>query len=512
ELRAIGGGTPGTPGLGIGRTQHIAFAATNGYADVVDLYLETPDPAREGHYLEGEKSLPFESREEKIRVRDPAAPGGLREKILVVRSTRRGPILSDHGLATAENHLVSLRWSGAARSADELGSRELLLARSVDEARAAIAKQAVALTHIVADSQGNIARVASGWVPLRTRGDGSSPLPVLDSGDSWQGFIPGDEMPAVVNPARQWLGSANHRIVPADYPYAYSTHFSHSWRYRRLRELLDASNAASVQDHWEILQDAKNSMAARIAPLMLRALERDPAAAPLARILADWDGVDAADSAGAAVFQATYRHFARRTFEDDLGPALTTEYLDDPYYWHERLAQMLQGGAPGWFDDARTPEIETRDDLFRLAAGDARVELKEQLGDDPASWRWGDLHRTTFSSPLRSHPQASDCPNGGTHPARGSGETLHRSAYRASAPYATTFLSSMNFVADLADPDKVTAGIPGGVSGRCNSPHLKDQLTPWLAAEPGAWWFSDREIHRHAVSRTLLTPEAPKEQ
>ena len=66
----------------------------------------------------------------------------------------------------------------------------------------------------------------------------------------------------------------------------------------------------------------------------------------------------------------------------------------------------------------------------------------------------------------------------------------------------------MNFVADLADPDKVTAGIPGGVSGRCDSPHLEDQLGPWLAGEPGAWWFSDREIRRHAVSRTLLTPRA----
>ena len=247
-------------------------------------------------------------------------------------------------------------------------------------------------------------------------------------------------------------------------------------------------------------------MAARIVPVMTKALVGEPEHAEFNEILVAWDREDAPDAVGASIFQSTYRHFAQRVFEDELGPNLAQQYLDDPYYWQERLARMVTDGAPDWFDDERTPGIETRDDLFREAAHAARAELEEQFGDDPADWRWGRLHPVTFSNPLRSPAFADRCPGGGTYPERGSGETLRRSAYRMSDPYDTTFHSSMHFVADFADADKVTARIPGGVSGRCSSPHLQDQLAPWLAGEAGSWWFSDHETRRHAISKVVFEP------
>jgi len=507
ELRAIGGGTPGTPGIGIGRTEHIAFGATNGYADVVDLYLERPDPGRPDHYLEGETSLPFEIREETIGVREPDAPGGRREVALRIRSTRRGPILSDHGLGTAGDALLSLRWSVAEHSASRLGSRELLLARSVPEAQAAIFEMITPLTQIVADREGSITLLASGLVPARVRGDGSAPLRVLDESDSWAGFIPGEEMPSLIDPDRGWVGSANHRVVPEDYPHPYSTHFSHSWRYRRLRDLLDEPGSVSVDDHWRILLDVRNEMAVRIAPIMASAIQADPENAELAVILEAWNREDAIEEAGAALFQSIYRHFAWLVFEDELGTDLTGQLLEDPYYWNERLALMVEDDSSSFFDDVLTDPVETRDDLFREAARRAHAELSARLGPDPARWTWGRLHRTTFSSPIETGPLAADCRAGGTFPSRGSGETLNRAAFYYSAPYETRFLSSMRFVADLSDAEKVTAMIPGGTSGRCGSPHLEDRLEPWLRGEMSHWWYSDEAIERHAVSRTVYLPE-----
>jgi len=55
-------------------------------------------------------------------------------------------------------------------------------------------------------------------------------------------------------------------------------------------------------------------------------------------------------------------------------------------------------------------------------------------------------------------------------------------------------IDSLRFVADLADPDKVLAVIPGGVSSRLFDPHLNDQLPVWLAGDIGYWWFSDQAI------------------
>jgi penicillin amidase len=510
ELRAVGGGTPGTPGFGIARTEHIAYGATNGYADGMDLFIESEDPEHPGHYLEGDRSIPFQTREETIRVRDRKAPSGFRSERLSVRSTRRGPIVSDLGMQLEGGKLLSLRWSVPEQLRSELGARELLSARSVKEARAAIAKISVPLNHVVVDHRGNIARISSGDVPIRTRGDGSAPTPVGDGSDSWAGFIPQSEMPSVENPLEGWVGAANHRVAPGDYPYAYSTYFSPSWRYRRLLQLFDGLETTSAAEQWRFQRDEKNVMAERIVPMLVEALRTDPATQETAEILASWDFFDSSDSVAALLFQASYRQFAHRTFRDELGGELSARLLESWYYWHERLERMLQDPNHPWFDDVRTDRVETRDDLFRLAARDARDELRAELGEDPASWSWGRLHSVEFSSPVRAARSGGGCPGGGKHAVGGSGETLTRALYRFARPYEARVIASMRFVADFGDPDKVRAVIPGGVSGRCGNPHTSDQVGAWLSGEEVHWWFSDEAIRAHAVSKEqLLPPGAP---
>ena len=110
-LRAVGAAFPGSPGLGNARTGHIAWGATNGYADMIDLYIEQLDPENPQHYLEGGRSLPFTLREEVIYISDKAADGGMRSETLLVRETHRGPVISDHGMSTAGDRVLSLRWS-----------------------------------------------------------------------------------------------------------------------------------------------------------------------------------------------------------------------------------------------------------------------------------------------------------------------------------------------------------------------------------------------------------------
>ena len=88
DWRVVGGSTPGVPGIGIGRTTHFAWGATNGYGDVVDLYIETVDPANPDHYLEGENSVAFETRSATLRIKDSDAASGFREQTLAIRERR----------------------------------------------------------------------------------------------------------------------------------------------------------------------------------------------------------------------------------------------------------------------------------------------------------------------------------------------------------------------------------------------------------------------------------------
>ena len=72
---------------------------------------------------------------------------------------------------------------------------------------------------VFADDQGSIAHRATGAVPIRAGADGSLPrVPRKDGSDDWTGFIPKDRMPGMLNPARAWVGTANHDTRGAGFP------------------------------------------------------------------------------------------------------------------------------------------------------------------------------------------------------------------------------------------------------------------------------------------------------
>ncbi|MEH6582288.1 MAG: penicillin acylase family protein [Halioglobus sp.] len=505
ELRAVGTAAPGGPGLGVGRTADIAWGATNGYADVVDLFIETVDPDNENNYLEGERSTAFVKRTEELRIRDSDAEGGFRVETLHIRETPRGPVISDHGMSLVPDKVITLRWSTPEYVGPDLGNRELLIAKSVDEALLAIGKVSTALNYIVVDTAGNIARLGSGMVPIRRFGDGLVPLPVTAQ-DNWAGRIPPQEMPLQLNPEKGWVGTANHRITEADYPYAYSTHFSGSWRYRRLMELFEAKPKLTADDHWAANLDIKNLLAERMRPAMIAAFEADPELAQLAAELESWNLEDDKALAAPLIFQSVFRHFSMEIFADEMDESLLTAYLNQTYYWQERMLLWYEDGSSEWFDDVRTPEIEGRDDLILRAGQAALAELSGKWGEDVSAWHWGDEHIITISHPFLPGDTAARWLGGGIHPFSGSGETLNRGVYQFDEPYETKIIDSMRLIIDMSDEEKVEAHFPGGVSERLFDPWNKNFLDSWLTGEKRYWWFSDEAIEAHAEYELIMQP------
>ena len=498
-LRAVGVAGSGIPGFAVARTERIAYGLTNSYGDVMDLYIESVDRANPSHYMERGASVPFQIIDEVLRVRDRSQPGGYRDVPLRIRMTGRGPVISDHGMGVADGKLLSLRWSVAeAMEPDDTGGTSLFLARSVAEAGVAVSHINAPYNYVVADADGNIGHFTAGRVPIRRVGDGSVPLPADAARDAWAGFIPAAQMPGMVNPARGWVGTANHRTVPASYPYAYSNYFAASWRYRRMIELIDPPARRDATAHWRFMWDTRNLMAARAAPILQVALAAHADTADLARRLADWDLRDDPNEVGPSIFQSVVRHFAELTFRDELGEELTRRLLEAPYYWQERLVQLMQENAAGWFDDKTTSALETRDDMIHRAGLLAIGELGRLMGQDRSEWRWGRIHTVTFFSPMLPGHWPAQLLGGGTRPKDGSGETLNRAAYRFGEPYEVTYIASMRFLADMGDSDKVMMVLSGGASGRQFDAHLQDELAAWRSGEPAYLWFSTAQIDAHA--------------
>ncbi|MEL7373335.1 MAG: penicillin acylase family protein, partial [Pseudomonadota bacterium] len=502
DWRAVGVNA-GLPGINAGRNEHLAWGVTNGYADVVDLYIETPDPADPTRYLDGDESRPFTVLTETIAVKDGD------ERQIKIRLTRRGPVISDHDWTPFSDSIVSARWAVAEYPQADLQIKASMQARSVDEAVTAWSGHRMfGFSVVLGDTSGQTARVSTGAAPIRTRGDGATPL-VADGEDNWEGLIPALDMPRVVDPEQGWAGSANQYAQPVDYSYTFTTYASPTWRYERLQQLLGGSGTISHETHHEAQRDNLNVFAQSVVPIMRAALAEGEATEMLAAILEGWDYRDELDSAAPTVFQATYRHFARRVFRDDLGDA-TERYLDSWYLWQQRLhAMVLEGDADwgAWFDDTGTPDRETRDDLFRLAGEDAIAELTEAYGPSAEDWHWGDVRAMHRSGPLRLSGLLGRLTGSQSYPQPGSGETLNRALYDFSAPgFDPQWSVSWRMVADLADSDKVRANLPGGVVGRTRHPQLDNQIAAFREGRVDYLWFSDAMIDQHAESTLTLRP------
>ncbi len=508
DFRAVGVVIPGLPGLIIFRSDRIAVGITNAYGDAQDLYVETGDPNDPTRYMEGGLSRPFEVIEETLVIKDKKSPGGIRKEPITIRLTRRGPVVSDVLPGFTTDKIITLRWSPFETMGPGIGIDRLLVARSVAEAREALSHaNLLMLNFVFADTAGHIGWQASGRLPIRSQKEGTFPYVVNSAVDNWTGWIPYDKMPQRYDPERGWIATCNHHTVDAKYPYYYSSYQASSYRYRRIKQLLEQPGKKSVDDHWAYQRDTLNLMAQAIAPVMAEALNAHEDTKKLGSILSRWDFHDDADQVAPSIFQATYRRFAQLVFTDELGEKLASTMLGSWYFWQERLQRMVLENDSPWFDDQGTTGItETRDDLFHKAAVDATKELADRWGHNPEKWRWGKVHRIEYLNPIRKKGIGKGLLGGGSYGVAGSCETLHRNIYDFNHPFDVIISDSLRMVADLGDPEKVLAVLPGGVTGRTFHPHARDQIQPFMNGEKVYWWLSDTAIAAHTKTTLILNP------
>lgn len=513
QSRAIGATIPGMPGLVIGRSDRLAVSVTNAYADLQDLFVETVDSKNPGHYLDGGASLPFDTWRETFRFKDGDAPGGFREETREIRATRRGPVISDVIDARLElpaGELVSLRWAPAETLAPHLVFSQLLTARSAAEFDAELqGVSLISLNFVFADKDGGLGFRVTGRPPRRVAGAGTRPTLVdqaLPEPDAWQGFLGPDEMPHAANPERDWLATANHLTAAPGLPFYFTDFAASSYRYRRIREVLGGSDKLTAAQHWQLQRDTKNLLAERLVPVFVPVLEKDAETRDLAEILKLWNFRDEATGAAPLIFQELLRQVVLGTLADELGDELAAEYLDDLYYWQERIESLLVEGKSPFFDDRGTPLVEGRDEIVARAAKAARKALEPRVGSDPKAWQWGRLHTITFVHPLRREGFGAQWLGTPPLPLSGSAETLLRGWYDVKNPYPVTFMASLRFVADLGDDDRMLLVLPGGAVARVFHPHFKDQIDAFLSGEERSMWLSDRALATHAPEKLELRP------
>ncbi|HEX6987914.1 MAG TPA: penicillin acylase family protein [Bacillota bacterium] len=532
---AVGVSFPGAPGVIVGHNERIAWGVTNLGADVQDLYIEVPHPDDPHRFLYEGAYEPAQVVREEIRVRGRAEP-----VVLDVVITRHGPVISDvigsEVGAAAPDYPLALRWTALEQHHIYETFFDVATAGDWESFRRAVAPfSAPGQNFVYADVEGNIGYAATGLVPIRAAGDGQAPVPGWLGAYEWTGYVPFEEMPALHNPLRGVIWTANNRPAGLDYPHYLGASFALPYRAQRIGEallgpegaLLPAEAAASpveplgVDDMARLQSDVYNVQARDLVPLLERALAQvearagtagvDPTlAAEAARLLRVWarEPFEAPDAAGPLIYHTFFECLLERTFRQRMGEEFYRTFLEvgEPTGVLDRLIRFKPDSR--WFDDPASPERETLEDAVTGAFVAAVARLVAAHGSDPQQWRWADAHTITFEHPLAVVPPLGRLLNIGPLPLGGSGLTPQAASFGwgDNGRYSVGSAGIWRQVVDVGNWDASVDVVAPGQSGHRVSAHYADQAELWLEGRHHPQHFSSEAVDAAAVHRLRLVP------
>jgi len=489
---------PGLHRVVFGHNGNVAYGATTNHVDRQDLVIHRPrDESRGGERTQGYEVdggfVPFELRRESFEVR-----GG--EPVeAVVRFTSDGPLLNDLELGLAGKiPLTALRRAPLGQARDLDGARAINHANSAAEFAAGIALLDLGCSNwLFADTQGHIGYRSPCILPMRRGWRGTFPVAGWLSRYAWQGVYAKSELPASDDPRRGWLASANNQVIPSRrFPSAYNNDASSPNRFLRITQRLaeerrkggltrDASAAIQLDTRYEHWQALREELAGDFC-----ADERSQGETSklweARRLLCRWDGDMAADSSAATLYTLLTHALLDHALADELpgdSGREVWEYAQSLLQFEANVAWLWSRPerAPVW-DDARTSETETRNDILRAALAQAVALGSRRWGDDLDGWAWGEVRPFVLKHLFASRGGLPGrILNAPPMPIPGGTETPFKQQFpRADREHMDPVVGPLvRFSVDMADPWAATYSLAGGESGWPRSPRYANLLQDW---------------------------------
>jgi penicillin amidase len=524
-FNARGFSLPGAPGIIMGHNDHIAWGITAMYADVQDLYIERINPYNPNQYEVNGEWVDMNIRREEINVYKQDEP-----YVLLVRGTRHGPIITDHGDMMKRNSFdiiprlnfpdnlelkaLSLRWSSLKPTESLSFLITLNRAQNYEDFRKAMSLlKFVPINIVYADIHGNIAYQAPGLIPLRAKGDGSIPAPGWIDDYEWKGYIPFEELPWVLNPQKGYIVSANNPVVTDKYPYLIAKDFDHGYRARRIVDMIEGkASGFSVEDMRSMQGDNLCLSALEILPYLKDLTFEDKSIESVRDRLLEWNGRMEMDSAEAALYGYFWVALVEKLFHDQIPDHLWNK--ENALGASSRLLScvhnLLQEPGNRWWDDVTTlDKKETRDEILIEAFMKGYNTGVEELGEKLDQWQWGDIHTATFrdqtfgqsgigliESIFNRGPVAT---SGGLH-------QVNRSDFTADKPFEVYHASTMRQVIDFGKLSNSLMIHTTGQSGHPGNRHYDDFIDPWRLIEYHPTRWEKQTVEADSKRKLILEP------
>ncbi len=483
-LNVCGASMPGSPGIVLGRNEHIAWGATNVMTDCVDLFILRVDPRNPTRYFIKERI--YDMKEEHLTI---SIAGGKKRGVTIYR-TIHGPVITavEEGIEA----VATLKWygtleDGALHDTTMHGFLSMMRAKSVHEALEICRTiTTVGQNFVVGDSEGHIGWCATGAVPLRKGYSGRLPADGSSGEHLWLGFLSPDEMPKSLDPKEGYIATANNRIVDRRYPHTITYSWCAPYRYERIVTLLEGLENPGIEDFRDIQMDNYSLQAERILPNILSFQYSDPLAIEAAGILRGWNFEVTGQSLKALIFNVFLVQFAWILLGDFLGDGMPL-FLSLMPFMYTGVDKVLQSGEKSSGEGFALLQGRRLDDICEQALIGTMRFVSEVLGSNRKKWMWGRLHTYHFKHPGASGVIGKWLLNRGPYPASGIGSTLNASAFNPAHrggpfdKYRASVIPSMRMVSSLDDPDGTFIIGPMGQSGQPGGKHYADMIGPWMA-------------------------------
>lgn len=487
----IGAGEPTLPGVAAGHNERVGFGFTIVGLDQQDLYVEETNPHNANQYFYKGKWREMRVERERLKVK------GASDVEVELKFTRHGPVVYED---KARHRAYSLRWVGTEPgSAGYLASLSLNRAKNWGEFLRALERWKVPSENLVyADVDGNIGWQAAGLAPIRPNWKGLLPVPGGKGEYEWQGFLRLSQLPRSYNPAKKFIATANHNIIPAGYQRDIGFEWSAPFRFHRIEEVLHAGKNFSVED-FKRLQHDETSLVARELVQMLKGLKVEDATTREAlEMLLSWDCVLSNDSVAATIFEVWLDKLKPNVFKPVV-PAEAWSLVGGRISITQLINAMKNPDAKIFGANAKAKI----DAAMMKSLEEALSDLRKRLGDHMAYWQWGDLHKAEFKHQLANNSTrqffdlqaVSRGGDANTVNATGGG------GFRQSAG------ASYRQILDLSDWDNSVAINVPGQSGQPGSPHYGDLLALWAEGKYFPLLFSREKIEQHLRQRLTLMPK-----
>jgi len=455
----------GMPAIMFGRNRQVGWSITNNICSQRDLYQEKTDAKHPGCFLYDGQWEPAQTREEIITVR------GADDFRQEVTSSRNGPIV-DHILPEVAQQTgpVSLTWLGATEGGWLTALLNMGRTSSVSEFQEALEPWHVpTFSLVVADTAGHIGFHAAGRIPIRDLPERGY-RPGWDPAHQWQGLIPFQDMPRLVDPPRGWIASANNRLAPADYPFPLSGCWSSGHRATRIRHMLTATEKHTVETFQQMQLDTLSLRAVAGLPPLLCSLEdgEHPQLQSALTLLKQWTGEMKKELVAPTLFNTFFQCWCDR---------VAAEHFDDPI--KSFMSNSVGGVAARLLHEDNCQWFETADRVqeIRQAFYQALGKLTDQLGDDLDQWTWGRIQVLRFPHVLAERGDLGQLLNPPAQPVDGDMVTVCNTGLAATG-------AGYRLIHDLgSQPPEMIAIDCQSQSGHPGSPHYHDQFSSWAAGQ-----------------------------